>query len=310
MNLNDLNTFCLVAETGTISGAARRLAVPKSTVSRRVSRLEDALGHELLRRSARSVSLTERGQRLVQHSGPLLRELSHNTQAILSESQEPSGTLRITTVPGFGHNFGFLECIKTFGLQYPKVTINLELTTRLVALVDEGFDLGVRLHTGPLPGSPDLMSRHLLNFGRALYASPDYLATQGHPRRLEDLANHHLAGHAIVDLRNLEWVHRGDRVSLRDILPVPRWLINDHAALERFALSGGGLTILSTLDGDQLVEDGSLVRVLPEYTQTGGTASLIWPASKHLAPRIRAFIDHAVATMGSASTSTTCSMDG
>ncbi|MGB0591119.1 MAG: LysR family transcriptional regulator [Myxococcota bacterium] len=298
MNLTDLQTFSLVAEMGTISAAARRMGVPKSTVSRRVRRLEDALGHELLRRSPRAVALTEHGKVLHQRSAPSLRDLQAAADAITHADTEPTGTLRITTVPGFGHSRQFLRCIREYGLRYPKTSIDLELTTRLVNLVEEGFDVGLRLHTSRLPGSPSLMSRRLLRFGRAMYASPDYIAEMGAPATPEELEQHRIAAHSIVDVRGVQWHHKGEPFSTPKALPTPRWLINDSAALERLALSGAGLTFLSTIDGETLVERGELVRVMPDYAQQGATASLIWPESRHLAPRVRAFIDHAVETMG------------
>jgi DNA-binding transcriptional LysR family regulator len=299
MNLTDLHTFSLVAETGTISAAAQRLGVPKSTVSRRVRRLEDSLGCELLRRSPRAVSLTEHGRALHQRSAPSLQELQEAIDALLYADTEPTGTLRVTTVPGFGQSHQFVRCIRDYALKYPKTTIELELTTRLVNLVEEGFDVGLRLHTtGALPGSPAMMSRRLLHFERAMYASPEYIAEMGAPSTLGELAGHRIAAHSIVDVRGGQWNRNGKPYGKSQALPTPRWLINDSAALERFALSGAGLALLPTFEGEGWAARGALVRVLPEYGQQGATASLVWPASRHLAPRVRAFIDHAVETMG------------
>ncbi len=298
MNLTDLQTFSLVAETGTISAAAQRLGVPKSTVSRRVRRLEDALGCELLRRSPRAVALTEHGEVLHRRSAPSLQELQAAADALAHADTEPTGCLRITTVPGFGQSHQFVGCIRDYGLRYPKTTIDIELTTRLVNLVEEGFDVGLRLHTGALPGSPTLMSRRLLRFDRAMYASHGYVEEMGAPDTLDDLSRHRIAAHSIVDVRGVRWLHHGTPLSTHEALPTPRWLINDSAALERFAQSGAGLALLSTMEGEALAARGDLVRVLPGYEQEGATASLIWPASRHLAPRVRAFIDHAVETMG------------
>lgn len=298
MNLTDLKTFSLVAETGTISAAAQRLGVPKSTVSRRVRRLEDALGHELLRRSPRAVALTQHGEALYQRSAPSLRELEAATDALAYADSEPTGTLRITTVPGFGQTLQVVNCIRDYGLKYPKTIVDLELTTRLVNLVDEGFDVGLRLHTGELPGSPTLMSRRLLGFGRAMYASPGYIAEMGAPSNPEDLKSHRIAAHSIVDVRPVQWHRNGEPVDKAKALPAPRWLINDSATLERFVLSGAGLAFLPTLEGESLAARGEVVRVMPEYIQQGATASLVWPASRHLAPRVRAFIDHAVESLG------------
>jgi DNA-binding transcriptional LysR family regulator len=300
MNLTDLQTFSLVAETGTISAAAQRLGVPKSTVSRRVRRLEDALGQELLRRSPRAVALTEHGKVLHQRSAPPLQELQAAADALADADAEPTGTLRITTVPGFGQSHHFVRCIQNYGLKYPKTTIDLELTTRLVNLVEEGFDVGLRLHTEEVPGSPTLMSRRLLRLGRAMYASPAYIEEMGAPVAPEDLPSHRIAAHSIADVRGIQWIYNGKPLGMRKALPKPRWLINDSAVLERFVLSGAGLALLSTIEGESLVAQGELVRVLPGYEKEGTTVSLIWPASRHLAPRVRAFIDHAVETMGDA----------
>jgi len=300
MNLTDLQTFSLVAETGTISAAAQRLGVPKSTVSRRVRRLEDALGHELLRRSPRAVALTEHGKVLHQRSAPSLQELQAAADAIAHADTEPTGRLRVTTVPGFGQSHQFVRCIRDYGLKYPKTTIEIELTARLVNLVEEGFDVGLRLHIGELPGSPTLMGRRLLRVGRAMYASPEYIKEMGEPATPDDLTRHRIAAHSIVDVRGFQWNRSGKAYGKPKALPTPRWLINDSAALERFALSGAGLALLDTIEGEDWTARGELVRVLPEYEQQGATASLVWPASRHLAPRVRAFIDHAVETMGDA----------
>lgn len=298
MNLTDLQTFSLVAEMGTISAAAKRLGVPKSTVSRRIRRLEDDLGQELLRRSPRSVALTENGKVLHRRSAPSLQELQAAGNALTEADSEPTGTLNITTVPGLGHSHQFLTCIRDYGLRYPKTTINLELTTRLVNLVDEGIDIGLRLHLGKLTGPPSLISRRLLTFSRAMYASPDYIEEMGLLETPDDLVRHRIAAHSIVDVRRSQWIHKGKPLNKPESLPTPNWLINDTAALERFSILGAGITMLTTIVGDSLVDSGKLVRVLPEYEQQGATASLVWPASRHLSPRVRAFIDHAVETMG------------
>jgi DNA-binding transcriptional LysR family regulator len=300
MNLTDLQTFSLVAETGTISAAAKRLGVPKSTVSRRVRRLEDALGHALLRRSPRAVALTEHGKVLHQRCAPSLQELQAAADALAHADTEATGTLRMTAVPWIGQSHHFVCCIRDYGLKYPKTTIDLELTTRLVNLVEEGFDVGLRLHTGNLPGSPTLMSRRLLRIRRAMYASPDYIDEMGVPATLDDLTRHRIAAHSIVDAHDVQWNRCGKAHGKPKALPTPKWLVNNSAALERFALSGAGLALLPTIEGESRTARGELVRVLPEYEQQGATASLVWPASRHLAPRVRAFIDHAVETMADA----------
>jgi DNA-binding transcriptional LysR family regulator len=295
MNLADLQTFSLVAETGTISAAAKQLGVPKSTVSRRVRRLEDALGHELLRRGPRKISLTEHGRVLHTRTRPALKDLDAAVEMIADAQTDPVGTLRITTTSSFGQSRAFLACVTSFGIAHPRVTTELELTNRIVDLVEENIDVALRLHAGMLPGNASLMSRRLARFTRAMYASPNYLEVHGIPQSLDDLAAHRIAGHGIVDLRGIRWHHRGALVNEPYQLPAPRWLVSDASALERLAVSGAGLVVLPQMTGDVLVSSGALQRVLPDYEHREGLASLVWPASRHLAPRVRAFIDHAVA---------------
>lgn len=297
MNLTDLQTFSFVAETGTISGASKRLKVPKSTISRRIRRLEDALGHELLRRSPRAVTLTELGKVLHQRTTASLYDLRTAADAVTQADAEPTGTLRVTTTPSFSQNRSLITCLKGYGLRYPDTVVELELTNRVVNLVEEGLDIGLRLHTGKLPGSPTLMSRRLLSFGRAMYASPDYIAEMGAPSSPDELVGHRIAAHTIIDTGKIQWKRRGTSWGKPRPLPTPRWLINNTATLEQFALSGAGLAFLPTLEAAHWTAKGELVRVLPEFEQQGAIASLVWPSSRHLAPRVRAFIDLAVKTM-------------
>ena len=294
MNLNDLQTFVWVAQSGTLSGAAKRLGIPKSTVSRRIQRLEDAIGHELLRRTPRSVVLTEQGKALYLRSAPPLRELQDTAEAISHVDTEPTGILRITTVPGFGHSHFFVQCIQNYILKYPKTTVDIELTTRLVDMIDEGFDVAIRMHQNEVPGSASLMSRKLLRLSRAMYATETYIREKGEPQILADLTNHRLVAHAIVDRRPIQWHLNGKPIENAMDYPNPRLLVNDSTALERFALAGAGIAILDKLEGEMLAKDAKLIRVLPGYEQLGASASLVWPTSRHMAPRVRAFIQHAV----------------
>ena len=143
------------------------------------------------------------------------------------------------------------------------------------------------------------MSRRLLHFGRGLYASPAYVAEVGTPSSIKDLKEHRIAAHSIVDVRESLWRHDGKTIRTHPALPTPRWIVNDTTALERIALSGAGIALIPTIQGASLASQGLLVRLLPEVEQHGATATLVWPASRHLSPRVRAFIDHAVETMSS-----------
>ena len=292
MNLTDLQTFVLVAETGTITAAAAQLGVPKSTVSRRVSRLEDALGIELLRRGGRAVALTDHGEVVRARAAPALRELVDVERALNDVSAEPAGLLRVTAAADVGQTLNFARLLKGYVDRYPKVQLEVELANRVVNLVEEGFDLGMRMHGGDVPGGANLMSRTIQRFSGAIYASPEYLDRRGRPASLDDLAQHDHAAHSSFRNRTFGPWRQAGVIVPEPTWPEPRWVVNDFGALVSIGLTGFGLIVVSTLHGDPFVATGELERVLPDVEARGGGFTLVWPASRHLAPRVRAFIDH------------------
>jgi len=294
MNLSDLQTFSLVAHFGTMSRAAKQLKVPKSTVSRRIQRLEDALDVELFKRSARAVTLTDHGVALHQRTASALNELLEASHAVKDRDTEPSGTLRITTTPGYGQSAEVVKCLTSFGLRYPKIFVDLELTERVVNLVEEQFDVAFRLYTHDLPGTANLMSRYLTNFRHGLFASPTYLKERGTPQHMHDFEDHRMASLSLLNLHESIWHCHGVAQEKIPTFPTPKWRTNNPISLQSFGLEGAGLVILETLQAQPLVERKQLVRVLPEYDILRGKSALVWPESRHLAPRVRAFIEHAV----------------
>lgn len=290
LDLNDLYTFALVAQTGTISGAAVALKVPKSTVSRRVSRLEDALGVELLRRTPRSVSLTPDGIALHQRAAPALHDLKQSGDALLKHQVEPSGHLRITTVPDFGQTPSFVAMMASYCLNFPKVTVESQFSYRTVNLVEEGFDVAFRLHPAPIHPDPSLMSRHVANVRGGFYASPGYLQEHPTPKKVADLLGHRIAMHTVFPSMKF----MDELLGLAPGKFNPTWRANDFGVLTQFATAGSGIAVVVTYIGERLVNEGKLVRVLPDCALAEGGVSLIWPASRHLTPRVQTFVDHAV----------------
>lgn len=298
MNIPDLTTFTVVATHGTMTEAARRLDVPKSTISRRIQRLEDELGVELFRRTARSIKLSEAGLDLLHRTKPLLDRLEMTIEGFSAPDDEPSGVLRVTTTPSFGQSERLVRCLRDYALRFPQTRVELEVSNRLSSLVEDGFDVALRLHIGPLSGDPSLRARRLMRFERGLYASPQYLVECGAPAQLDDLAGHRLVAHAIVDRRVIEWHHRSGRSHERPPFEDPRWVVDDTAAQTQFALSGAGIALVSSIEVERYVRAGALVRVLPEWSQQVGSVSMVWPESRHLSPRVQSFIEHAVESLG------------
>ncbi len=289
MNLTDLASFVRVAERGTISAAARDEGVPKSTISRRIARLEDDLGVELLRRSARSFALTDDGRLLQARSAGALRELGSVEQALTEARGEPQGRLVITAPNDFGRTRAVAHLLTEYRRRHPRVTIDMRLENRVMDLVTEGVDVGLRLHGEDIPGDGGLMVRSLGRFSAAVYASPAYIERRGAPQSPAELREHDVAVHKAASRRALPFHSQGGEELVRITDPVIE--SNDFGLIQSLVETGTVIALLPLLFTAQSRDGGTLVRVLPEWTMRSGRLSLVWPASRHLAPRVRAFID-------------------
>ena len=301
MNLNDLYTFATVAKHGTLTAAAKKLSVPKSTVSRRLTRLEDDLGVELFSRSARKIVLTQDGQAFFKRIVGSLDEIVEAQRIIQEQSVEPEGVLRITTTEGYGQTPAFLSCLSTYIEQYPKVTIDLVLTSRVTNLVEDKIDVGFRLYTGQLPGDASTMSRRLHSVTSGLYTSPDYIERCGDIQTNHDLARHRYIAFGRRAFAAHPWLYDGViSPNVPDFSP-PSLLVNNTATLTHCALVGMGVCILDRIAAERFVDTGQLVHVLPRWSQEIAKVSLVWIASRHLSVKTRSFINHAVACLKSPS---------
>ncbi|RAL25103.1 LysR family transcriptional regulator [Lujinxingia litoralis] len=283
MNLTDLQTFVVVAETDTMSAAADELGVPRSTVSRRIARLEEALGVTLVHRSNQGNTLSADGRLLYARSAPPMRELAQVERTLADTAMEPTGVLRLTAPHDFGAMSSFAELMVRFERRFPDIELRIELTNRVVDLVEEGFDAAIRAHGPDLPDDTGLMIRPLSRVVRGLYASPDYLSEAGTPTTIEELHHHRMVGHQTMQR------HGGDLLEGRG--PAPTMLVNDFGLVVQLLNAGAGIGEVPSFFAREHVEAGRLVRVIPQLESATGRFSLFWPASRHLAQRIRALID-------------------
>ncbi|MED5370231.1 MAG: LysR family transcriptional regulator [Myxococcota bacterium] len=281
MNLNDLETFVLVAQEGTFTGAAERLGVPKSTVSRRVARLEEALGLALLQRSGRSFQLTEDGEALMSRCAPALQEIAAVERDLGDRAEAPRGLLRVTASIDLGTTDFLALMLADYSRENPGVELELRVSNRVVDLMEEGVDVGFRTHVAPLPSRDDLMARHLGAVELGAYASPDYLAAHGVPQRVEALK-----GHPVVS-------HRSAYLAPCPTEPMLR--ADDYRPVAALLAAGAGVGVLPRFVAAPLVDAGRLQPLLPDWELKPATLSLVWLRSRHLAPRVRAFIDKVVA---------------
>ncbi len=291
MNLNDLQTFVRVAETGSFTRVAEELGVPKSTVSRRVVRLEQALGLELLHRGPRGLYVTEHGAVLRDRCSPALREIADVERAVVDAGEAPRGVLRITAPKDLGTTAFFARLLTEFRRRNPEVTLDVDLGTRRVDLLESGIDVAVRVHSDRLPDTTGLMMRQLGAVVGGLFASPAYLAVAPKLERVADLERHQCVS-AVGPRGEVRWrLQRGRAGDPQEVTPPASLVANDYGLVLSLLVSGAGIGLLPTFFAQANVERGELVQVLPSMRTAEGAVSLVWPATRHLSPRVRAFID-------------------
>lgn len=295
MNLIELQTFILVASAGTMKEAASRLGVPTSTVSRRVARLEDELGVELLRRAHRSFALTEQGQQLFVRSAPLLDELDSVAAAVVERDSEPRGLLRVTAPQDLGTTPFVSELFARFMVRWPQVQLHVELTTRMISLAEEGYDAALRPHMSKaIPGEASLRGRRLGRHAISFYASCAYLSAQGAPTSPGELSEHRTLGMATQFSSgpgDLTLRHADQGVADTSVVWSPDFRSNDFALLAAMTRAGAGICALPSFLARPMVRDGLISPVLPQWHLNTGSITLLWPHRRHLPARLRVFLD-------------------
>jgi DNA-binding transcriptional LysR family regulator len=294
MALEDVASFVTAAELGSLTGAARALGVPKSTISRRLARLEETLGQQLVLRNARVFRLTEAGELLFRRSAPALRDVDEALDAARDAGALPAGDLRITAPVDLGGSAPFASAMVRFAAAWPRLHVTVDLSDRFVDLVAEGVDVGVRLHMGPLEDRATLMARKLRPMAMGLFASRAYLDRAGRPRSLRALGKHELVrierpGGA-TPWPLLEGLPDLDARATRG----PGVTTTSMSFAAAAVGAGAGIGLLPILIADALPVP--VERVLPNLDGPSPTLSLVWPASRQLSPRVRAFVDFMVAT--------------
>jgi DNA-binding transcriptional LysR family regulator len=286
LDVNHLFMFSKVAQAGSFSAAARALGVPKSNVSRAVALLEAELGARLFQRTTRKVTLTEIGRVLRDRSVDLLDRLTETVEYVNSLSGTPRGHLKVSAGTGFGINVLSVQ-LPRFLERYPQVTVTLDLESGPVDILGEEIDVAIRF--GPLPDSR-FMATRLGMLNRYLCATPAYIGRRGTPATIADLDRHDLVEMPGDDGRARPWrFRRGDESVLYEVRP--RVCVTE--ALTSFGLvaHGAGIGVASSYLCGPLIQDGRLIRVLPEWSLPPLEVSLVFPSRRELAPTVRAFID-------------------
>jgi DNA-binding transcriptional LysR family regulator len=291
---HELRVFVAVADGGGFAKAAKAIHSSPPAVTRAIAALEERLGARLFDRTTRSLRLTEPGMKFLDDARRLLGDLEAAEQNVAGQSKIASGNLTITASLTFGRAM-LQPIVMDFIDANPRINVSLLLFDRVVDLIDEGFDLAVRIAS--LPDS-SLISRHVGDVRRMLVASPGYLSRHGTPEAPEDLKTHAIIGQTAL-MPNREWRFFKAGKPARIVLPA-RLEINDaHACIEA-AERGKGITIALSYMVADAIRAGKLLPVLQEYAPPAVPVNLIFAQRRVMAPKLRAFIDFAAPRLNAA----------
>ncbi len=284
---SEMVAFAKAVEAKSLSRAAAELGVPRATLSRRLARLEERLGVRLLRRTTRSLALTDAGEAFHRHARIALDAVAQAEQSVRSAGDVVRGPLRVSVPPMVDPSFHAMLC--DFAVRYPAVSLQVSFTTALVDLQRDGYDVALRASASLSPG---LVARTLARTEAIAVASPAYLAGAGTPRTRRDLPHHRcLLGFARGELPETHWpLEGGGRLRVEG-----SFFSNDLALLCDAALRGLGIALLPRLLVHRHLKSGELVHVLAGVIRGEARISIVYPERELVPPQVRAFIDAVVA---------------
>lgn len=292
-DLNAIISFVRIVQANSFAGAARRLGQSPSQLSKQLSRLEQQLGTRLLRRTTRSLSLTEAGAIYYDHGRRIVEELESSREAVTRLQSEPAGHLRISALPSLSQTV-IVPALPELLAQYPALDIEIVAGEHTVDLAEDGFDLALRVTREPPPG---VVARVLAPIRYLLCASPAYLAAHGTPDSPEALSGHDLLGYP-KSLVPMSWQFTGLDSPLRSLRF--RFEINNVEALRLLALRDTGIALLPTYAAGEAVRRGELVEVLPGRLALDGLwLYAIYLPNRYGSPKIRAFMEFLTDRIGS-----------
>lgn len=283
--LTSLTTFVRVVDSGGFSAAGRRLNMSTTMVSNHVHALEERLGARLLHRTTRKVSLTEVGKAYYDRCTQILADLEQADDIAGALQSTPRGTLRIYTAT---HMVPFVApAVTEFLASYPEVKIDLTMGEREIDMIDEGFDLAIRLTP---QADSSLIIRSLATWRHVLCCSPAYLEKHGPPQQLSELTNRNCVRHALYPFGD-DWHFLDPKGAPVAVRVSGNLITNSGETLRLAALQGISIALAAGfLIGDDL-RTGRLVRLLPDYRPAENTVNAVYPHRHHLSAKVRSFID-------------------
>lgn len=291
MNIDDLNLFVRIAQLRSISAAARDLGLSPAAASARLAALERRLSARLLHRTTRQTTLTEDGLAFLPHAEHVVHAADSARAALGREQAAPRGTLRVAAPASFAR-MHIVPGLPDFCGRYPGLALDLRISDSIVDLVEGAFDVAVR-YTDLSDSS--FVARRLAPDNRVLVASPEYLKQRGQPKTPDDLADHACLVVGTLDL----WTFRGEDGEPIEQRVTPSLRINDGSAVRDAASAGLGIALMATWCAADELRSGALVSALPAYPLISTqTLWALYPSSRELAPKVRAFIDWLVERFG------------
>lgn len=291
---DELEALVSVIESGSFSAAADRSGVAKSLISRRISALEQRLGIKLLNRTTRSLSLTDAGREFHQRAQQILLDLHDAEQQVSLETQQLIGRIRLAAPMSFGKRH-LSPALATFLQQHPAISIDLDLNDREVSLVEEGFDMALRV--GDL-GDSSMIAKRICAIGFVTAASPDYLAHYGTPQHPDELKNHKGLQYSNAPLRQ-GWRFASSEGTIIEAKPKISLRANNGDALAEAASQGLGITYGPRFILHDYCVSGRLIPILEPYTKLNTSLQVLFPPGRLIPGRVRALAEHLATTWGS-----------
>ncbi|MBY3069408.1 LysR family transcriptional regulator [Rhizobium leguminosarum bv. viciae] len=293
-NLNDILIFMAVVDAGSFIAGGQAVGLSRSAAGKAVIRLEDRLGVRLLNRTTRTLSLTEEGRMFYERGLRILVSVDEAEASVAGQDSTPRGVLRLTVDDAFGR-LVVLPLLEKYLRAWPDIQVEVSFTDRLADIVEEGFDLAIRI--GATATDTRLVSRVIATYKARLCASPSYLAERGEPRDVDDLAVHDCLISAGRNQRQ-GWRFRGEGGSWIKARGRSRLRLDSGEAIRDAALAGLGIALLP----DFLVTDdlaaGRLRQILADFETDDAKIVTLYPDKRLLEPRVRRFIDLIVEELG------------
>nr|WP_310616463.1 LysR family transcriptional regulator [Pantoea cypripedii] len=287
MELRTMRTFVAIVEMGSFVAAAKALGLTRSAAGKALARLETHLGTRLLHRSTRTLSLTTDGQFFYERCVQILADIDEAESSVRQDNPEPKGTLRITVTSAFGR-IVILPLLHEFLKKWPELEIEISFTDRIIDLVEEGFDLGIRM--GELPVDSLMIARRITHCQHFIYASPAYLQQQGTPEDIHEIGSHQRLIYGLQPDSGV-WQLAEKAGAEVAIAGNRRLRFDSGEAIKDAAVAGMGIALMPSFLAADDVHHQRLVRLFPAWAGRDIAINAVYPHRKHLAAKVRQFID-------------------